>query len=147
LLTNLANHVQPLIRYDLGDRVTLLPQACACGSSLPVLHVSGREDDILKLASGPGREHVKVVPLAVSTVLEEAGLFDFQLVQEGPRRLLLTSGKQGRPGRLALQVASEKLQAFLWEQGARGVQIRCRSGASARRGRSGKIQRVIANAP
>lgn len=147
LLTNLANHVQPLIRYDLGDRVTLLPQACACGSSLPVLHVSGREDDILKLASGPGREHVKVVPLAVSTVLEEAGLFDFQLVQEGPRRLLLTSGKQGRPARLALQVASEKLQAFLWEQGARGVQIRCRSGASARRGRSGKIQRVIANAP
>ena len=35
LLTNLANHVQPLIRYDLGDRVTLHREPCACGSALP----------------------------------------------------------------------------------------------------------------
>lgn len=30
LLTNLANRVQPLIRYDLGDSVTLLDRPCQC---------------------------------------------------------------------------------------------------------------------
>ena len=44
LLTNLANRVQPLIRYDLGDRVRLLPTACACGSSRPLIEVEGRVD-------------------------------------------------------------------------------------------------------
>ncbi|RJP67161.1 MAG: phenylacetate--CoA ligase family protein [Comamonadaceae bacterium] len=143
LLTNLANHVQPLIRYDLGDRVTFLPTPCACGSHLPVITVSGRDDDTLRLAGDRGRACVQVVPLAVSTVLEDAGLFDFQLVQEGPRELLLTTGLHGRRAQPALDGAREKLQAFLWEQGARGVHIRCRSGAVARRGRSGKIQRVM----
>ena len=143
LLTNLANHVQPLIRYDLGDRVTFLPTPCACGSHLPVITVSGRDDDTLQLAGGRGRACVQVVPLAVSTVLEDAGLFDFQLVQEGPRELLLTTGLHGRRAQPALDGAREKLQAFLWEQGARGVHIRCRSGAVARCGRSGKIQRVM----
>ena len=31
LLTNLANFIQPIIRYDLGDSVTMLPQPCSCG--------------------------------------------------------------------------------------------------------------------
>ena len=39
LLTNLANRVQPLIRYDLGDRVRFAPEACECGSALPVMAV------------------------------------------------------------------------------------------------------------
>jgi phenylacetate-CoA ligase len=30
-LINLANRVQPLIRYDLGDRATVSPEACPCG--------------------------------------------------------------------------------------------------------------------
>ena len=32
LLTNLANEVQPIIRYDLGDRVRIAPGGCDCGS-------------------------------------------------------------------------------------------------------------------
>ena len=35
LLTNLANRVQPIIRYDLGDSITMLPTRCPCGSPLP----------------------------------------------------------------------------------------------------------------
>ena len=83
LLTNLANHVQPLIRYDLGDRVTLHAEACECGSHLPLIEVEGRCDDTLRVGL-PGAPAVHVLPLAVSTVLEDdAGLFDFQLVQQG----------------------------------------------------------------
>lgn len=36
LLTNLANRVQPIVRYDLGDSVIERPDPCPCGSPLPV---------------------------------------------------------------------------------------------------------------
>jgi phenylacetate-CoA ligase len=35
LISNLANRVQPFLRYDLGDRVLLRPDPCPCGSPLP----------------------------------------------------------------------------------------------------------------
>jgi len=144
LLTNLANHVQPLIRYDLGDRVTVHAHACACGSSLPVIEVQGRCDDTLRLGR-EGAGSVRMLPLALSTMLEEdAGLFDFQLVQEGPCELLLRTGLRGVEADLALQRAHQVLGAFLESQGAVGVKIRCRSGEAGRVGRSGKVQRVVA---
>jgi len=145
LLTNLANHVQPLIRYDLGDRVTLHAQRCACGSHLPTIEVQGRTDDTLRLKTALGRT-VRVVPLALSTVLEdEAGLFDFQLVQQGPRELLLRTGMQGPAAEPTLLRARRLLGAFLAGQGAAGLRIRCRCGEPAQPGRTGKIQRIVAS--
>ncbi len=83
LLTNLANQVQPLIRYDLGDSITLLPGPCRCGSPFPALQVSGRRDDIVTLAREDGQS-VSLAPLAVSTVVEEgAGVHRFQVIQTG----------------------------------------------------------------
>ena len=41
LLTNLANRVQPIIRYDLGDSIIAKPEPCACGSRLPAIQVEG----------------------------------------------------------------------------------------------------------
>jgi phenylacetate-CoA ligase len=144
LLTNLANHVQPLIRYDLGDRIVLHATPCACGSKLPVIEVQGRCDDTLRL-HGQGSATVQVLPLALCTVLEdEAGLFDFQLVQKGPGELLLSSSSGGEEGGRTLRRAASLLAAFLEGQGTRGVQVHCRSGQPFRRGRTGKIKRVIA---
>ena len=145
LLTNLANHVQPLIRYDLGDRVTLREAPCRCGSHHPVVDVQGRDDDMLCLAAASGRPSVHVVPLAVSTVLEEeAGLFDFQLVQRGPRELLLKTNERGLRAEQRLHKARTVLAAFLKAQGAANVAIHCRAGEAAACGRSGKSRRVVA---
>jgi phenylacetate-coenzyme A ligase PaaK-like adenylate-forming protein len=142
LLTNLANRVQPLIRYDLGDRVTLLPQACACGSALPLIEVQGRCDDSLRL--GAATEPVRVLPLALSTVLEdEAGLYDFQLVQRGPCDLQLNTALRGREASEALRRGSQALSGYLAQLGAPQVRIRCRSGQPPHPGRSGKLQRVV----
>ncbi|SDZ47739.1 Phenylacetate-coenzyme A ligase PaaK, adenylate-forming domain family [Variovorax sp. YR634] len=144
LLTNLANHLQPLIRYDLGDRVTLLEAACKCGSHLQAIEVQGRDDDTLRLAGAAGGPAISVVPLAVSTVLEEeAGLFDFQLVQQGPHDLLLKTRGQGAQAGRTLHKARTVLAAFLEAQGARGIHIHCHGGESAHCGRSGKTRRVI----
>ncbi|MDM0110005.1 phenylacetate--CoA ligase family protein [Variovorax sp. J22R24] len=143
LLTNLANHVQPLIRYDLADRVTLHAAVCACGSHHPVIDVQGRNDDTLQL--GRGAPTVQILPLALSTVLEDAaGLFDFQLEQQGPCRLLLRTGLLGKGADSSLRRARAALSDFLVQQGAHGVHIHCKSGQAGRRGRSGKVQRVVA---
>lgn len=143
LVTNLANHVQPVIRYDIGDRVAFLPQACRCGSSLPLIAVQGRSDDTLRLGAR-GAHAVRVLPLALTTVLEDdAGLFDFQVVQQGPNELLLRTGLQGAEARRALPRARRTLLAFLREQGTTDVHVHCRSGEPGRRGRSGKVQRVV----
>jgi phenylacetate-coenzyme A ligase PaaK-like adenylate-forming protein len=43
LVTNLANTVQPFIRYEVGDRVMMAVEPCRCGSRLPRIdHVEGR---------------------------------------------------------------------------------------------------------
>jgi phenylacetate-coenzyme A ligase PaaK-like adenylate-forming protein len=147
LLTNLANHVQPLIRYDIGDQVTMSAEICACGSPLPVIDVCGRTDDTLHL-SGRSTRRIDVLPLALSTVLEEgAGLFDFQIEQQGPGELTLSIAGQGAESTRLLHRARGTLAAFLHDQGAADVDIHCRTGSAPRRGRSGKLQRVFATAP
>lgn len=143
LLTNLANHVQPIIRYDLGDRVTVHIEPCECGSLLPVIEVNGRCDDTLQLGTRTSRR-VRALPLALCTVLEEdAGLFEFQLVQDGLCELTLSTPAHGPAAHAALQRGRSALGAFLKDQGAGTVRIHCKSGHPPRRGRSGKLQRVI----
>jgi phenylacetate-CoA ligase len=75
LLTNLVNHVQPLIRYELTDSVTLT------GPGL-IASIDGRSDDILLL---PGKDgYVAVHPFRLRAPF--AGLPDvgaYQLVHDG----------------------------------------------------------------
>jgi phenylacetate-CoA ligase len=142
LLTNLANHVQPLIRYELGDRVHVDPAPCACGSPLPVIEVQGRVDDALLLQTTAGRT-VRLPPLALTTVLEdEAGVFDFQLVQRGPRTLHLNVGDAD-----ALAPARDALRGYLRQQGLGGLRLHCACGPPEVRGRSGKLPRVVCALP
>lgn len=139
LLTNLANHVQPIIRYDLGDRVRFVPGACGCGSSLPMIDVQGRADDVLTLEDSQGHA-VHLAPLALTTVLEdEAGVFDFQLAQRGPHSLRLdVYGGGPHAG------AAAALRKFLREQGLGTTRVQSHSDAhEAERGRSGKQRRVV----
>ena len=87
LLTNLANRVQPLIRYDLGDSIRFKLEPCACGSPFPAIEVEGRRDDIVSIPNDDGVA-VPMPPLALATVVEEgAGVHRFQIVQTGERTL------------------------------------------------------------
>src|SRR5215208_4773369 len=55
LVTNLFNHRQPLIRFEVGDVMTFADEACACGRSLTRVHtVDGRADDVLELPGTNG---------------------------------------------------------------------------------------------
>lgn len=143
LLTNLANRVQPLIRYDLGDSVTWCPDPCPCGSPLPAIDVIGRHDDVL-VFSRRGAAPVKVLPLVITTVLEEdAGVHDFQLEQTGARRLRLTLGAaEAAAGRRA----QSALSGYLRANGVSGVAIDVDRAEPRRSARSGKLRRVVCSA-
>ena len=48
LVTNLVNHVQPFIRYEIDDMVTISATPCPCGSQFPLIQsVAGRSQDKL----------------------------------------------------------------------------------------------------
>jgi len=144
LLTNLANTVQPLIRYELCDHVTLHAERCGCGSPLPVIEVRGRQDDALVMAGCHGGT-VTLLPMALSTVLEsDAGLFDFHLRQVDDRTLVLRLPQQGEGAQAAMERGCAALKAFATAQGLAPIQVRAELGQAVPRGRSGKACRIVA---
>ncbi len=144
LLTNLANTVQPLIRYDLGDQVTLQAGRCGCGSPLPVMVVQGRQDESLQMAGLDGQT-VTLLPLALSTVLEdEAGVFDFHLRQEDDHTLVLRLPVTGEAGQAAMARGCTALKAFAEAQGVCRLRVLQELGLPVPQGRSGKACRIVA---
>jgi phenylacetate-CoA ligase len=142
LLTNLANRLQPLIRYDLGDCITLAEARCACGSSLPVITVLGRHDQPLQMAGVHGH-WVTLLPLALGTVLEEeAAIYDFELVQRDQHTLVLRLPLPPDQAHDALARGCKALRQFAQRQGVQHPHVLGEAGCTLPRGRSGKAQRV-----
>jgi phenylacetate-CoA ligase len=78
IVSNLVNRGMVLLNYRLGDIVTMLPDACECGRSLPLLsYPEGRTDDLIELASG------RIVhPQAIRTLFnEERTIWEYQVEQ------------------------------------------------------------------
>lgn len=87
LISNLANRVQPILRYDLGDSVTLRPDPCPCGNPLPAIRVEGRAADVLTFPT-PSGERIRLAPLVIATVVDRLpGIALFQVVQTAPETL------------------------------------------------------------
>lgn len=77
LLTSLSNYTQPLIRFEITDRIVLHHEPCGCGERAPWLEIEGRTDDILTFENG-----VRIPPLALYALLKELpGVRRFQLLQ------------------------------------------------------------------
>ena len=124
LLTNLANRVQPLIRYDLGDSVTVFPTPCPCGSPLPAIRPEGRRDETLWVEPADGVPR-PLFPLALATAVEEApGVLRYQVLQAGPRRLRLRL--EEAPGHDRSRVCDDvlrRLRGYLSAQGLAAVEV------------------------
>ena len=144
LLTNLANHVQPLIRYDLGDQVRVLSECCACGSLLPIIEVQGRRDDSLVMRGCNGQA-VTLLPLALTTVLEDdAAVFCFQLLQHDESTLVLRLEARGQDGKLMAQRCQKALDNFSVTQGLPLIRLIVKLGQTLSKGRSGKAKKIVA---
>jgi len=64
-LTNLFNHVLPLIRYEITDQLTLLDETCPCGSAFRLIEdPHGRLDDVFDYEGLTVHPHVFRSPLS-----------------------------------------------------------------------------------
>jgi len=142
LLTNLANAVQPLIRYDLGDSVRAMAGLCACGSPLPAVQVEGRNDDVVVLLARDGTP-MPLVPLALTTVIEDAAdVHRFQIVQTASDGLALRLTDADRVRAAATAVAA--LRAYLDRHALHHVGIVLEAGEPRPEHRGGKLRQVVA---
>jgi phenylacetate-coenzyme A ligase PaaK-like adenylate-forming protein len=87
LVCNLANRIQPILRYELGDRILLRPDPCLCGNPLPAIRVRGRSADVLTFSPERGKR-VSIPPLAFE-VDHIPGVGLSQVVQSTPTSLLV----------------------------------------------------------
>ena len=145
LLTNLANRVQPIVRYDLGDSVTMGPSPCACGSPLPTIVVEGRRDDVLRLRASDG-SIVRLAPLAVSTVVEAAvGTDRFQVVQTADDEIeLRLAARSAQPRRDEWHAARGALAAYLSRHALPNVRLKLGARSPQPDPHSGKMHEVVA---
>jgi len=144
LITNLANRVQPILRYDLGDSVSMKPGRCECGNPLPAMQVQGRREQTLSFTRHDGHI-VELIPLALTTVVEDAvDLHRYQIVRRGPDHLALRFDTDDAPRKQAVfERAAGALRDFLARQGIGSVRITLDPIAPVR-DRSGKLREVLA---
>lgn len=88
LLTVLFNHTQPLIRYELTDKVRLATEPCSCGCQFILIDdIQGRQEDILRF---PHRRQgtVDVHPMVFYRILDAAPVAGWQVIQENGKLTL-----------------------------------------------------------
>lgn len=143
-VTNLANFVQPIIRYDLGDRIRVHVDQCACGSRFPSIDVEGRTNDVVTLNAAGGGE-TRIVPLALGTVIEETpGVRRFQVLNPDPRSLIVRLDVATRFERARVWSELEpRLRSFLAEQGAGGVVVSLADEPPRAESAGGKLRQVV----
>jgi len=148
LLTNLANRVQPLIRYDLGDSVTALPAPCPCGSPLPAIRPEGRRDETLWIELPDGAT-LPLIPLVLATAVEEApGVLRYQVLQAGPRRLRLRL--EEAPGHERARVREDvlrRLRTYLSSQGLASVELEVSEERPRSETTGGKMRQFLVEPP
>jgi phenylacetate-CoA ligase len=93
IVTPFFNTAQPLIRYELGDQVTLGPP-CSCGRGLPVIQsIDGRTTHLFRLPGGR-----KIAPSIPPHFRSLISAISWQMAQVGPLRFELRYLSDGRGG-------------------------------------------------
>jgi len=120
LVTNLYNLVQPIIRFEVSDLVTVTDDPCPCGMTFRrIVALEGRSDDILELPAAKGTGTVRVFPFRLrSAVGKEPAVVEYQITQEDAgldvRVVLARDAADETPARV-----ERALAAALAEDGAR----------------------------
>jgi phenylacetate-CoA ligase len=84
LLTNLHSYAMPFIRYDIGDRGTVLADDCACGRQLTLFKPIGRIYEHFYHSDGSF-----TVFRDLQTVFEDLPIKDYQVVQESLDEIII----------------------------------------------------------
>lgn len=141
LVSNLANRLQPVLRYDLGDSVLERPDPCPCGSPLPAIRVHGRASDLLRFAGEDGRD-VTMPPMVFNALLDPVpGVDLYQVEQTAPDALRVRLNISGDPGRVWPRVEAD-MRSLLERHGLARVRIE-RGDEPPEQTQGGKVRPII----
>ena len=101
-LTNLFNRALPLIRYEITDEVTILPEPCPCGSAHRcVADIQGRLDDVFVYDGRRVHPHV-----FRSALGRHAAVVEYQVRQTAHgARIAVRCGARSTSKRLGREIA------------------------------------------
>ena len=137
LVTNLSNLVQPIIRLEVTDAVTLSPEPCACGRTLcRTAAVEGRADDILDL------EGVAVHPMQFAVVTRDREVREFQVRRSAEGLQILVVPGVGAGSELEERVAAA-VRNQLAGLGVRDADVTVERRDELARSAGGKLQMVV----
>jgi phenylacetate-CoA ligase len=151
VVTNLYNVVQPLLRLEVADLVTLDPDPCTCGRILARMKtISGRSDDVLSLSARDGGR-VAVHPLQFALLTRDPEVREFQVIQDGLLLRVLVVRRHpssppqepsddGLETRLSRAIAKQLVQL-----GVEDPQVRVERRSELARTPGGKLKLVIAD--
>jgi phenylacetate-coenzyme A ligase PaaK-like adenylate-forming protein len=138
LVTNLFNRVQPLIRFEISDMVTLADEPCPCGRTLARLKaIDGRADDVLCLGG------VTVTPVQFGVIAADRDVREYQVVQEGQALRVRVALRAGANEPEACERLRAALVSRLAGLGVRGTPVAVEPCAAIERPPSGKLQLVV----
>lgn len=143
LLTNLANYTQPLIRYEVTDRIIVHHEACSCGNPSPWLEIEGRTDDVTSFVQGGKR--IQIAPLALYAALKEVhSLSRFQLtVKDNNECILRLVSAADISKKTAFFEAKEALTRFLATQEVTDFSCVLAPDAPTASKKSGKFKHIV----
>jgi phenylacetate-coenzyme A ligase PaaK-like adenylate-forming protein len=108
LVTNLYNFVQPLIRYEVPDVVTMSPSPCLCGSPLPLVQsVGGRTKERFWVDAGGACREVPYY-LFLAALHHCTELAEHQVLQTGRNQFVVRVAPQ--PGK---SVSAERVRQLV----------------------------------
>lgn len=141
LITNLANRVQPILRYDIGDGVVERADRCPCGKPFPAIRVRGRTSELLVFTNDRG-ERVSLPPLALE--LDVQGIDLIQIIQISDTELAVRFRQaQGTDRREAWETLYQALNHLLSQHGLGNVTI-TQSAELPEQSQGGKYRLIIA---
>jgi len=124
VVTDLWRRVQPIVRYRLGDLLTLETEKCACGSSWRRVQVLGRTADLFTLEDA-SRGARTLYPDELGRIVLESSpqIGDYRAFQERPGHLRLHLEHRVEQGRGEHAALEESIRDALERLGFRGVQL------------------------
>ena len=135
-ITNLYNHVQPLIRYELTDEAAIIDEPCSCGSGMQRIDdIEGRADDVFTYAGS-----IVVHPIVFRSRLgHERNIVEYQVRQtehgaEIDVRLL---------GPVDTAAVAALLEGDLGRAGVRRPSVMLRAVETLDRQQTGKLKRFV----
>jgi phenylacetate-coenzyme A ligase PaaK-like adenylate-forming protein len=133
LLTNLYNHTQPLIRYEITDAMTLIEEPCECGCAhRRIADIRGRTDAFFIYAGGAA-----VHWLGMTTVLlADPNVVEMQVTQTPRGAVVSLVGR----GACDVEAIRRGLEALMASSGLREPEVEIRQVDSLERMWSGKLR-------